>query len=361
MSKPQGYGTGPREIEEGLVSVLDSIVRFLLWAGLLATVVAGGFLVYTFIAFAQGTPASAAQATSNIEVFQKVLLAGVAALGVGSAFVFWGEETLGVIQIGIAALLYFAPLLLPTIASGGQVSPVGSRALGALQSGGMIFGVIAVLVLVLDLGVRARDRAAQGSRADQLKYGKGIKEEKDIQNVFLGKCWQLPFCRKFVRERCPIYHSKRTCWKERVGCMCEEEVIRSAMENKPIPRDMVAATRYIPYNNRITMEAKKERCRQCVIYNEHQKHKYKAAMPIVLLVFVAAYAVFRAPLLVVTAGIVEQIDKVISVATFQSSKTAERANITSAMFQEALLICVLVIGLAYMMKLLEFLIFKLKV
>lgn len=361
MSKPQGYGTGPRELEEGLVSVLDSIVRFLLWAGLISTVVSSGFLVYTFIVFAGEAPASAAQATSNIEIFQKVLMVGAAALGVGSAFVFWGEETLAIIQLVVAGLMYFAPLLLPTVAAGGQVSAVGSRALGALQTGGMIIGGIAVLVLIFDLAVRAKDRAAQGARADQLKYGKGIKEEKDIQNVFLGKCWQLPFCRKFVRERCPIYHSKRTCWKERVGCMCEEEVIRNAMENKPIPRDMVASTSYIPYNNRITMEAKKERCRQCVIYNEHQKHKYRAWMPVVLVGFVGSYALFRTPMLAVTAGVVEQIDRVISVATFRSNKVAETANTTSVLFQELMLICFLIIGLAYMMKLLEFLIFKLKV
>src|SRR5205823_3893098 len=122
-------------------------------------------------------------------------------------------------------------------------------------------------------------------KKDTLKYGKGIKEEQNIRNTFMGKCWQLPYCRKFVRERCLIYHSRRTCWKERVGCMCEEEVIRNAMENRTIPKDAVAAAKYIPVNNRITMAQKRERCRQCVIFNEHLKHQYRLFLPVTVAAF----------------------------------------------------------------------------
>lgn len=359
MSKPTGYGPS-RDLEEALQGTLDSVARFLVYAGGLATLVSIGFLVYTFIVFSGPTQASVAQAGSNIEIFKKILMAGVAALGVGTTYSFWGEETLGVLQVVFAGILYLAPLFLPTLMSGGNVSPVGARALAALQTGGIIFGLLAVSVLILDASLRVKDRAQQGARADQLKYGKGLKEEKDIQNVFLGKCWQLPFCRKFVRERCPIYHSKRTCWRERVGCMCEEEVIRNAMENKPIPKDMVAAARFIPYNNRIPMEHKKERCRQCVIYNEHQKHKYRAVMPVVLLALGGFYALFRPQLLEATGAVVQKIDAIVGAATFRPG-TQEAANSASGVFQEMLLICFMIILLAYAMKVIEFLIFKLKV
>lgn len=360
MSKPGGYGPN-RDLEDALQGALDSIARFLVYAGGLATIVSVGFLIYTFIVFSGPSQASEAQAASNIEIFRKILMAGIAALGVGTTYTFWGEETLGVLQLIVAAILYLAPLFVPSLVSGGNVAPVGARALSALQVGGLILGMIAVCVLIVDATLRVRDRAQQGARADQLKYGKGLKEEKDIQNVFLGKCWQLPYCRKFVRERCPIYHSRRTCWRERVGCMCEEEVIRNAMENKPIPKDMVAAARFIPYNNRIPLEQKKERCRQCVIYNEHQKHKYRAVMPLTVLAFGGFYALFRPQLLEATGALVQKIDAIVGTATFRPDGTQRPGTFASGIFQEMLLVCFIIIALTYAMKVIEFLIFKLKV
>ncbi|MFX8664601.1 hypothetical protein ABTM59_19190, partial [Acinetobacter baumannii] len=69
--------------------------------------------------------------------------------------------------------------------------------------------------------------------------------------------------------------------------MCEEQVIQDAMAGKIIPKDMVKAAAMIPRNNKLTMAQKMQRCRQCVIFNERQKHKYNAALPVTALTFVA--------------------------------------------------------------------------
>jgi hypothetical protein len=234
-------------------------------------------------------------------------------------------------------------------------------ALGTIQLGGGVFGLLAIGVLVIDIAQRIKMRAEVGSRADQLKYGKGIKEERDRQNVFMGKCWQLPFCRKFVRDRCPIYHSRRTCWRERVGCMCEEEVIRNAMENKAIPKDVVAAANYIPRNTRLTMDQKAERCRQCVIYNEHQKHKYRAALPAMLILFIGFYVLFRGILLSVSGGLITAIDRIVHTASLSGDTTTTGGAMQGTIFHELLLICLIIIVFAYAMKILEYMIFTMKV
>jgi hypothetical protein len=341
---------------------LESGARLLLWGGLIASLLAAIFLVYTYITFAGGTTASPDQAAANIAMFRKLLVAGVIAGFVGSTYLFWGEELLGALQLVGAGLLYFAPFFIPMVAGGGAVNETTADAMSTLQLGGMILGAFAIPVLVVDVGLRMRDRAKEGAKADQLKYGKGIKEERDYQNVFMGKCWQLPFCRKFVRERCPIYHSKRTCWKEKVGCMCEEEVIRNAMENRPIPKDMIAASRYIPVNNRLTLEQKNQRCRQCVIYNEHQKHKYRLSLPIVLLIFILIYAAGRPVFLRMTHGLLETLDRWVGTVTFKPDVgVAEAVNTTIIPFQEILLVCFMVVALAYTLKMIEYFIFKLKV
>lgn len=367
MSKPEKYGSR-FSADEALVALLDSVSKFALYGGLLAVLIAVGFLASTYGAFS-GTqpPGSPEQALSNIALLQKLLIAGGVAAIVGTTYMFWGEETLGIFQLGFSAALWFAPIYLPSMMGGpAGIAPseVAATALATIQQGGTVMGLLSIAVLVADIATRVRQRAKEGSRADQLKYGKGQKEERDIQNVFMGKCWQLPFCRKFVRERCPIYHARRTCWRERVGCMCEEEVIRNAMENKAIPKDMVAAARYIPVNNKIPLEAKKERCRQCVIFNEHQKHKYKLALPIVVMGFVGMYAMLREPLLAGTRQLLSGLDKVFSSLTYQ--KEGAVANKMTGgggalPFHEILLVCFLIVALAYSLKAIEYAIFKLKV
>jgi hypothetical protein len=357
MSKIPNYNES--RADDVVQNALDGLSRLLLWGGLLATVSGIGFLIYTYVMFTGGAQASEAQALSNINIFSKILIAGTLGLGVSTALMFWGEETLAILQLGFAAALYFAPLYLPNFLGGPSNPPPAQAAMAALQMGGQIFGALAILVLIGDITVRIRTRTQQGSRADQLKYGKGVKEERDIRNIFMGKCWQLPFCRKFVRERCPIYHARRTCWKERVGCMCEEEVIRNAMENKPIPKDMVLSTKYIPYNNKLTEGQKAERCRQCVIYNEHQKHKYKLALPLTIAIFALVYVLFRTPLLEATGSMIRNFDRVVGNLTLR--KDGPGLTMKTGVFEELLLACFMIVLFAYVMKILEFLVFKLKV
>lgn len=356
MSKPRNTGPG-RDLSDAFQDFLLGATRLLLSLGLLAMLICIGLLVFTAIRVTDASVvASTEDALKNIDVFGKILIAAVLAVSVATTYLFWGEEILGAMQLMAAAVLYFAPLYLPSIISNNGNPAVGA-AFGALQTGGTVLGAVGVAVLITDILVRMRLRVKQGAKADQLKYGKGVKEEKDIQNVFLGKCWQLPFCRKFVRERCPIYHSKRTCWRERVGCMCEEEVIRNAMENKAIPKDAILAANYIPKNHRLTESQKADRCRHCVIYNEHQRHKYKALVPAILALFVLMYALFHGPLVTGTYALTEKINKVVQMGTLNAAGNYEPPQF----FVEMLLAVFVVITLTYAMKLLEFLVFKLKI
>ncbi len=366
MSKPDKYGKR-FDIDDTLATLLENGSKVALWGGLVALAIGVGFLIATYSAFAQSTPpASIDQAMSNIGILQKMAIIGAICSIVGSTYIFWGEETLAIFQLALSAALWFSPLYVPgLVASGYSNSPtqVGANALAAIQMAGTTMGALSIMVLVAAIAARVKDRAREGARADQMKYGKGIKEEKEINNVFMGKCWQLPFCRKFVRERCPIYHAKRTCWRERVGCMCEEQVIRDAMENKAIPKDMLTAAKYIPYNNKLTLDMKKERCRQCVIYNEHQKHKYKLCLPLVIAGFVGIYVLLRTPLLQATGGMVDNLDRIFANLTYTKGGggVTKKIEESSLPFNEILLVCAMIVVLTYALKVLEHLIFKLKI
>ncbi len=344
-----------REISESLADFLAGAARLLLWLGLLLTAVGAGLLVYTAMVFGGATPpANPASALTNIAIYDKLLLGGVIGLGVGATYLFWGESVNEALLIMASGAFYFSPFIL----SGSSTTPVSQTALAGLSQGGMVLGLLSIVVIVVDLTMRAKMRMRQGMKLDQFRYGKGIKEEADRKNVFLGKCWQLPFCRKFVRERCPIYHSRRTCWKELTGCMCEEEVIRNAMENKPIPKDALLAAKLIPRNFKLSTEQKRERCRSCVIYNEHQKHKYRASLPAIVVGFGVVYVVMHGPLIAIMGGIIGGLDSLVGKATFRGDRAAQLPM--GGTFQELLLVCFMIIGLAYATKVLEYVIFKLK-
>jgi hypothetical protein len=363
MSKPQDR-IPVYDSDEPIMRFLESLARFLFWGGLIAGAVIIGLVVYNYSIFAgMGMQPDNTRALSNLDLFSTLGMASAAACALGACFLFWEEEVLGVLLLMAALALYLSPLFLPAAFGSSQTNDVTTRAFGILRQIGLVVGAIALLVIVMDLVRRIRERARDGAKADQLKYGKGIKEERDIQNVFMGKCWQLPFCRKFVREKCPIYHARRTCWKERVGCMCEESVIQNAMAGKIIPSDTLTAAKYIPRNPKITEEMKRERCRVCVIYNEHQKHKYKLALPIVILSLVALYAGGRSVMVGWLSSAIGAVDRALTTATYSDkSGTLQRQAQNSILpFHEILLVCLLVIVFAYLMRLLEYLFFKAKV
>jgi hypothetical protein len=344
-----------RDLPEYLLDFLNGVGRFLLIAGGIAAAASLGLIVFTIIRMADpGAASQLADALRNVAIFKNVLLIGVVAASVGALYLYWGEELVAPVLLILAAAMYFAPLYFPSMIPNAGQNEAGSNAFQAMESAGIWLGVVAVIGIVGDVATRVRNRAKEGAKADNLKYGKNIKAESDRQNVFLGKCWQLPFCRKFVRERCPIYHAKTSCWKELVGCMCEEEVIKGAMENRPIPKDALTAGNMIPRNHKLTVLQKKERCKVCVIYNEHQRHKYRAAVPILVVSTIAIYGIFRGPLLAGMVGLVGQVNRVVYGFTYGASGKQE----IPMLFTEMLLVVFFLVGLSYALKSLEFMIFK---
>ncbi len=341
-------------LSEAFQEGLAKVAQGLLGLGSIVTLVSVGLLIMICLRV-KGDPSTTAQALKNVDMLRHVLTYGAVGVAVGSSYVFWGEEIGPAILLGVSALLFFAPAWVPMIVGEGNNDAV-NIALSSIQTSGTIMGAVAAVVLVIDVAGKSRQRFKVGVKADQLKYGKGVQEEKDKNNVFLGKCWQLPYCRKFVRERCPIYHARRTCWKERVGCMCEEEVIRKAMENKPISKDQVLDGSNIPRNHRLNEKQKAERCRNCIIYNEHQRHKYKAVVPAVLLGFGVVYLAAHGPLIAIIEGLVTAIDKSMHRITITGGKTE-----IPAIFLEGLLFMVMLLALTYTMKFVEYAVFKLKI
>ncbi len=346
-----------RDLTDTFFDFLAWVARALVWLGLGAFLVGLGFMMFYVFGPNLTDPGKIQQATNNILILSKVLDAGVLGLSVGLGYLYFGEETLGPLILVGSAALYFAPLALPSVA--GTQSSAGTAALGAIQSAGVLGGVVGIIIVLLSVIVAVRERATLGAKKDTLKLGKDVKAEK-TQNVLLGSCWQLPFCRKFVRDRCPIYHSKRTCWRELVGCMCEEEIIMNAMQNKPVAKnDLVAASAMIPRNHKLTDAQKRTRCKSCVIYNEHLRHKYRVTVPAIIGTYILLYLLLRSPLSTEFTGLITSTGRLIG--SFTMTGSGHKVAAPPVWLPEILTAVIFVLALSYTLKIVEYLYFNLKI
>lgn len=347
----------PTEFQPDILGEIPmTLARYAFWGGLVALVFCMIAIIY-LMTVANGDAGKAATLANTIGFMQKGLLIGVVGTVAGSAWLFWEEEMMVGLNLGGACILFFSSALLPMVVQLTDSNKGVAAGYEALGLGGKVYLGFALTILVVDIALRIRQRAQQGAKKDSLKYGKGVTEESDRKNVFMGKCWQLPYCRKFVREKCPIYHAQRTCWRELVGCMCEEAVIRVAMEGKPISKEALLSGAAIPRNNKIPDSAKRERCRNCVIYNEHQKHKYKLAMPTVIIGYTLIYLLFKAPLADMINNVLARGSRAVTEGTGGAIKNVQ----TGDFFTQFLVGAVVVVAMAYTIKMVEYALFKLKI
>lgn len=366
MSRPNPQNFNSNPIGDTVAGFAEGLAKILFYGGAIATVVGVGILLYQILGSGTASSEAVQQALKFQDYFRMSALWGVLTMSIGAAWLFWGEEVAGPIMLIVGLALAFAQAYMPAMIGSGA-NELNTNAVNFLSQSGYPAILVGIILIVADVISRTRVRMIEGAKAEQMKYGKGMKEERDVRDVFLGKCWQLPYCRKFVRERCPIYHTKRTCWKERVGCMCEESVIKNAMEGKTLTKDLIAAAKFIPHNTKLSAAAKAERCRQCVIYNEHQKHKYKLFLPVIVMGVAGSYIGMRPVLAAGIQGALQAIDNIYKGVTLQNGKPVDPSVQATSIsggtipYNEIILFVLALVAMAYAIKVLEFLVWKLKV
>src|SRR5438105_1315150 len=122
--QPQPKGRSENEITETLLNGIEFLAKALMWLGLVSSVVSLGFLVYYVVMFSSGSTADAKTATDLIELFRKVLTGGLLAFFLGTAYLFWGEGWMEIVQILSSLACYAAPIYFPLILPAAGSNPV---------------------------------------------------------------------------------------------------------------------------------------------------------------------------------------------------------------------------------------------
>ncbi len=323
-----------------------------------------------------------------------------------ACLLFYGEESLGYLMIGGSLLFYFGvPFLLNEVIQSQihEWAKAGNQAAvliwNEFRMTSLMMAVPGSIMVIYSLYQRLSMSMSQPrNRVTGMKYGGAIKAEKEEYHALVGmtaKCWQLPYCRAAIRRACPIFLARTRCWRERVGCMCEENVIRHATEAliqkeevitpgfqlaegqtvtppppPQAPKSQVIALSpkhiRIPHNPHLTAAQKAERCRNCVIYSEHQRLKYQVIAPIIVL-GVPAMVVWQSSVLLKGLDtIFQNINQLVANLSLSSHPVIGTQAVLQLVQNNPLadyfmLICLTIVVISLVLRFAEYCIFTLKI
>ncbi len=375
---------------------------------LVAGIIAGLVVVYLLYGLFSGSLADVAsrshaekvQALQTLGTVSNILNISLIATLISATLLYYEEASAAVVMLLSSAFLaygveYFAGVL---GLGGKNFNPQGVafKALHELHLAAIMAAVPGALIMLRSLAVRLF-----ASRAEDIAnsaYGKNAQAQDDQPRALLGvaaKCWQLPYCREGVRKTCPIYHARTKCWKQRVGCMCEENIIRLAQapakSDAPATIEMAKGMGFvaigdliskseaelrpnmttkagprgvrIPTNPHLSDAQKRERCRNCIIYNEHQRQKYRFFSPIVTLAVPALVYLNFDNLTQMLQQALRMMDQLFGRLTFNaeaSSKLSQQVA-GSGGIQVILIGCLTLVGMTWALRFLEYCTFKIKI
>lgn len=281
------------------------------------------------------------------------------------------DEKIGYVLLGIGLLFYAG---VPALTGGiyGYRALKPGHAVNLLMADFQMLAGLFIVPGILWAGadlVRRFQAAAEAHAVQRvnMKYGAAVPKQKSVRQQFLGACWQLPYCRDHVRVKCPIYLKRRgPCWWHKEGCMCEERIILQAVitddwKQKAARAD--AAYNFGQSRSGLSAAAKRERCRNCVIYNEHQRQKYKAMVTVTLIALPLVIFFYSGALEMAATHVLSGMEALMERFSFGESPTSISFlhGRPSLPVEWAVIGVLCMLGLTQVMKLIEYWCFKLKI
>lgn len=281
---------------------------------------------------------------SLIATAGKALQIGLVAAAIGAGIAYRTEEATGYALLGGAAALGLGiPYATRSFADAQTENPAGLAILAVFVAASYAPAAVGAILVIRDIILRGI--SAMGDKSvdkTKMTYGTGAEADRlPTRTSILAKCWEGGFCRDFIRPHCPIFLSRKTCWKEKRGCYCEEEIVSAAaakvqgvvLEMAPDPKYNFAnaatpsgvgqigvsasASANMYRKPVLSLAQKKERCRNCVIYNEHEKEKYRILLPVIGLGGIALCVMFAVPMRKAVDAALSMTQTIINKTAFQ--------------------------------------------
>lgn len=339
--------------------------------GIPAVLLTLGYLL--FIVFGSKLRTMSAMSASDqayllrtVVVAELILRVAAVAL-VASLFVrYFHESAVGQLLALFGGILYFfTPAFMAGLTLGAFLKiPLYQGIVDEIVRVGLIALVPGVFLLLRDIckqlqGIRAKFVSGQrwGDEDERVKKHRKRKQ--------LEKCWEMAFCREYVKHVCPAWDKKKPCWRIKSGCYCDEGTIMRAMtanaSDNLSMRGIVQSLRMEKaLRDSMSAKQKRMRCRRCLIYAEHQRQKYKVISPLVFPAIVVVFWVFYDRLVGGSLFVYQSTNRFVSFLTHQHQSVAMIAG-EQHIFVTLAIAWLWIMLVSYTLRIVEYLIFDLQV
>jgi hypothetical protein len=253
--------------------------------------------------------------------------------------------------------LYFAiPLIFAAFYSTGIYNPAIGALIRTSQLLGEIAGVLSGLLILIDIGFLLHTRIGQKEIVYEKETLPARRRAFSLSRLLMP-CWETPYCREFLRDFCPSYSQKRSCWKVGGGCLCDEAIV-----NRLLEQTSVRGREATPSLRRMTQLMQKKRdCKHCPIYQEHQRYKYQLAAPLVPLFVIAIFWFGRGGIHHHYLNIAKFFDNLLSNLTYLPTGVGKVYSTLSTPWLETIILVIFALFLiGILLHLLEYFIFSLE-
>lgn len=341
-------------------SILDSISGLALKLGLLMLGLSLAYLLYVLFGgklTAAASKADKAYLAQTAGIAMSMLMIGSIAVVAACFIRFFSDDSVGLIMTVVGGVLHFMgpaginALTLETV----HKNTLYVSILKEISTIGLICFVPGCLLLLRDIVMQI---ARIGSRHAAPQTAE--ERARPRQTKLYAKCWDMPSCNERVKRICSPWSRKKSCWQVKAGCLCDQEIIRRALFERDGEQGGDTSPKGAAPKIVLTAEQKKDRCRACTIYTEHQRQKFRIASPLVIVTVLALYAAIYGRLSQWLYSVLERTDKFMSFLTYRQGAESSYAVQGHAVTTLAM-ICIGVVLVSMTLKLLEYLIYELQV
>lgn len=355
-----------------IISALESVTGVGLKVGIPVSIAAAGYLLVA--AFGRNIAELDRMPLADRDYFVNGVHTAAKALTIAGAAVIaslivrlFYEEVLGQALSLAGALLYFGtPALFALVVDTDRLS-------GNALFGGIVdeFRLIGALCLLPGLALILRDailRIWTGMsvrRVVERRWGDEDERRRQHRPKAYGSCWDMPYCRDFVRRVCPAWQARTPCWRLKLGCYCDERTILQAMasygkDNEHVRGIMHSLGLDKPRQSALSGSQKRARCRRCGIYAEHQRQKYRLLSPLVIPGVVALMYAFRERVSAWLYTALEHTDRFMRILSYRPEGTSYTFDDGRILTMLAM-VWLTIIVISYTLRALEYLVFELQV
>ena len=283
---------------------------------------------------------------------------------IGMILKFFFDTILGQTLTVIGAALYFGTSFFFVVVMDDPAAvsmPILARITDAFKQVGMIAFFPGLGLMARDLVLYIWEQIVGRRNRERVLGGQKITDKKVPGNILAVHCWDTKLCRPSTRDFCEVYKKRKTCWKLKTGCFCDEGgALRQNLANE-IARINQGSTTSKIVDKGLSEKLKVARCKKCAIYTEHQQLKYTIAVPIVFILVLFLGYNFYGTLASTINNLAFKVDKLMSYLTSHPGVANYDKNLDGVIITTFVLVWLGITIISYMLKFVEYLIFELKV